>query len=210
METKNLKCECNIISSEIKVTKSEDFSSKSLYKSFYDVLKFSNYKVLKCFKLVFNINIFNTNIGNYIALAYFCIFFTFFLIYMIRGRTELKNELAKNIINNGTKDINYIAEILNLNIEERNNIDDSGRKMKLHDLSKNMKGIDSNNKTINISKKVKINKFNNNDIYNRLYMKKDMKKDINRKKIKPKILFDFPPKKIILKKRLMVYINKTN
>ena len=42
METQDLKCECNIISSKIKVEKSEDFSSKSLYKSFYDVLKFSN------------------------------------------------------------------------------------------------------------------------------------------------------------------------
>ncbi len=42
METQDLKCECNIVSSEIKVEKVEDFSSKSLYKSFYDVLKFSN------------------------------------------------------------------------------------------------------------------------------------------------------------------------
>ena len=61
-----------------------------------------------------------------------------------------------------------------------------------------MKGIDSNNDTINIAKKVKINKFNNNDVYNRLYAKRDIKKDINRKKIKPKLLFDFPPKKNII------------
>ena len=197
METQDLKCECNIISSEIKVEKVEDFSSKSLYKSFYDVLKFSNYKVLKCFKLVFKINIFNTNIGNYIALAYFSIFFVIFLIYLIRGRTELKNELVNNLIDKGANNINIFSERINLKIEKGNSNDDSRRKMESKELSKNMKYPNFNTKTINIEKKDKINKFktNNNDVHKKLHLRRDN----NKKNVKPRLVFNFPPKKIIIK-----------
>ena len=52
-DTQNMKCECNIKSSEINVEnnqKEKEEGAKSIYSSFYDILKFSNYKVLKCHK----------------------------------------------------------------------------------------------------------------------------------------------------------------
>ena len=50
-ESQYLKCECNTKNSEIITKDAKAFNPKSLYQSFYDVLKFSNYKVLKCTKL---------------------------------------------------------------------------------------------------------------------------------------------------------------
>ena len=45
MESQYLKCECDSTNSEININKAESFSGKSIYQSFYDVLKYSNYKV---------------------------------------------------------------------------------------------------------------------------------------------------------------------
>ena len=91
VEIQDLKCECDIVSSEIDVDKKPEIGSKSIYKSFYDVLKFSNYKVLKCYKLAFNVNIFQNNKGNFLAIVFFVIYLTFLVIYFIKGRTELKD-----------------------------------------------------------------------------------------------------------------------
>ena len=49
-----LKCECNVVDEEkIETKEPEKMTSKSIGKSFYNILKYSNYKVLFCYKLVF-------------------------------------------------------------------------------------------------------------------------------------------------------------
>ena len=145
MKTQNLKCECDITSSEINVEKNNDIGSKSLYKSFYDVLKFSNYKVLKCYKLAFSKTIFSSNYGNYISLAYFVIFFIFLLIYLIKGRTELKNDITNNINKNKSKEIN------NNNFKSgKLNIENSENKINSKTSSKYLNLPDENNKNIYI------------------------------------------------------------
>ena len=58
LDSQYLKCECDIQNSEINFDNNNDIGSKSIYKSFFDVLKFSNYKVIKCYKLAFSLNIF--------------------------------------------------------------------------------------------------------------------------------------------------------
>ena len=72
LETEILKCECNIISSTINTEQNnQESGAKLIYKSFYEVLKFSNYKVLKCYKLAFNSIIFKNNTGNFIVISFF-------------------------------------------------------------------------------------------------------------------------------------------
>ena len=175
VETQDLKCECNIVSSEIDVEKKPEIGSKSIYKSFYDVLKFSNYKVLKCYKLAFNLNIFQNNKGNFIAIVYFVIYLTFLIIYFIKGKAELKEELSKILIDNKSKELNISPVNININpkIEKP--------------------------KIINIEQK---NKNNSNDIIksgNINGINRDNKTQILRKhskrRPKPRIIFDFPPKK---------------
>ena len=62
-------CTCSIEQVEEKEVKK--FSIKTLYESFYDVLKYANFEILKCYNLIFNINIFKNNFGNYITISFF-------------------------------------------------------------------------------------------------------------------------------------------
>ena len=107
VETEDLKCECDIISDEINDEKpTKEIGSKSIYKSFYDVLKFSNYKVLKCYISAFSKTIFKNNKGNTISLAFFLIYLVFLIMYFIKGKTEIKIDLFKAITSNKPKDTN--------------------------------------------------------------------------------------------------------
>ena len=103
-ETKLLKCECNVhIEEQLELVRMEKFNGETIYKSFYDILKYSNYEVLKCYKLVFNINIFPDNYGNIIILGFFAIYFIFLMVFIIKGIYPLKIEakqMLKKIQNN--------------------------------------------------------------------------------------------------------------
>ena len=180
METQDLKCECNIVESEINVEKKQEIGSKSIYKSFYDVLKFSNYKVLKCYKLAFNKNIFINNKGNYMVLTFFGIYSIFLVLYIIKGRTQLKDDLSKIIFDNNSKEINLASININPRIHLcKENIIEMKHKSQHKIIYNNIN--EKNN--IEIIKKNKNNK--------KLILRKDFKK----KKPKSRIIFDFPPKK---------------
>ena len=62
MESQYLKCDCDTSNSEIDVKNTKKFKPKTLYQNFYDVLKYSNYKVLKCYKFAFSIKSLTINI----------------------------------------------------------------------------------------------------------------------------------------------------
>ena len=69
IESEYLKCECNVVDqSKIELEEPEKLSAKSIAKSFINVLKYSNYKVLKCSKLVFSKKSFSENIGSMVTL----------------------------------------------------------------------------------------------------------------------------------------------
>ena len=81
-ETKLLKCKCNVNIEPIDYKNQQKFSPKKIYESFYDVLKYSNYKMLKCYKLILNNKTIFSNIGSIIVFAFFAIYFflSFFFI----------------------------------------------------------------------------------------------------------------------------------
>ena len=100
MESQYLKCECDSTNSEININKVESFSGKSIYHSFYDVLKYSNCKFLKCFKLAFTLNsISPKNLGSILTMAYFFFYFLFLIIHAIKGTNQLKDDFSKPIMN---------------------------------------------------------------------------------------------------------------
>ena len=76
-----------------------------MYKSFYEVLKFSNYKVLKCYKLIFKSDSITKNIGRIIVIIFACIYLIFIILYFIKGNYEIAKSfnLIKNNINNDKK-----------------------------------------------------------------------------------------------------------
>ena len=104
-----LKCECNVNDDNINTEKEEKFSEKMLYESFYDILKYSNYKLVKCYNLVFNKNIFFNNKGNIIVLVYFFVFNITLILFILYGFNFLKLDVfrimeQKKINNNKIKE----------------------------------------------------------------------------------------------------------
>ena len=98
-----INCTCNIEKREEKEVRK--FSAKTLYESFYDVLKYANFKILKCYNLIFNINIFRNNIGNYIVISMFSFKLICLFLFISKGIAPLKEKI-KNLISNPNEEIN--------------------------------------------------------------------------------------------------------
>ena len=98
-ETQSLNCECSVVESDVDLVKHKNIGVKTLYKSFEDTLKYSNYKVLFCYKLAFNVEIFSYNIGTYFAFGYFLLFFISFIIQKKKGFDELNKNIPQILLN---------------------------------------------------------------------------------------------------------------
>ena len=107
-DTGHLKCECSVTDKNIQVNnKDTKFSDEMILYSFLDVIKYSNYKVLKCYKLIFDLKKLKYNYGSYFFIIYFIFFTLFNIIFFVKGIDNIKIYASK-IINNykGTKESN--------------------------------------------------------------------------------------------------------
>jgi hypothetical protein len=171
MESQYLKCDCDTSNSEIITKEIDKFTPNTVIDSFYDTLKFSNYKVLFCYKLPFRINSVTTNKGSILAIIYFLIYFTFLITFCIKGITQFKVYLAKEILNKPT---NHNDDLIINN--EKNNKNNNNK-------NRNSQVENANN---NLSK--------SNRTTSRLNPRKSTKKVIN-KNIQIININHFPPKK---------------
>ena len=112
-ETQQLKCVCSVSQIDIEPKKEEKFDGSILFSSFYDVIKFSNILVLKCYKLVFSYEGQERNYGSMLMIGYFLFYCVFNFIYFIKGFAFVKLYSAKILFNN--KDINIDDNNLNNN-----------------------------------------------------------------------------------------------
>ena len=104
-----INCTCDVdvkVNNEHQITK---FNTKKIYESFYDILKYSNYKILKCVKLILDKKIIKKNIGGIIIIS-FIIYHTICLFFYITKRispltVELRKELDKIKINKSQYEI---------------------------------------------------------------------------------------------------------
>ena len=101
IEEQYLKCDCDIKNSEISINNNDNnkFNAKSIYESFYSVLKYSNYKVLKCYNLVLKLDSLTKNIGSIITIVYSLVFIIFLIIYASKGINQSIINKSKNIEN---------------------------------------------------------------------------------------------------------------
>ena len=83
VETEYLKCECGLDSAEISTLDFNHIIGSNTYKSFYSSLKYSNYKVMRCYNFVFNFKIFRHNTGSILILILFIIYIIFILVILI-------------------------------------------------------------------------------------------------------------------------------
>ena len=100
MESKYISCSCSIneeVNKEHK--KSDKFNPKKIYESFYEVLKYSNYDIIKCYKIILNIKVITINLGSLIVILYFICYLICLFIFIFRGiipiRIKLRNNLYK-------------------------------------------------------------------------------------------------------------------
>ena len=182
-DTSYLKCVCSVVEEDIDLKEPEKFTGMTFISSFYDVLKNSNYKIVTCYKLVFRLINFKINFGCIVTLVLFLLYFIFLFLYMIRGITQLKIDIAKFYDNSIIKKENRVKikspddDINNSEkqqMKEKNKsktvliadkkVSIKGRNMRTNILSKKKKDVIINNKR----KKFKSqpneshNKFNNN------------------------------------------------
>ena len=97
-ESTYLKCKCNVENDNIDTDNIEKFSGKMIFSSFYEVLKYSNFKVVKCYKLVFNINVLTKNYGSLAVIINFSFYLAFFIIYLAKGISPFEIDTVKTII----------------------------------------------------------------------------------------------------------------
>ena len=91
-----LKCECNIVNEEkIETKEPHKVTAKSFAASFYNILKYSNYKVLSCYNLVFRKVTFTNNAGFLLSFIYFLIYLASFGFFLYKKILYLKSEISK-------------------------------------------------------------------------------------------------------------------
>ena len=101
-ESKYLNCTCSASEEtasdnyEVK----DKFTAKKIYESFYDVLKYSNYKIIKCFNIISDINVITKNIGSIIIIGYFVFYSVCCVCYIAIWITPLKKKLLNELKNN--------------------------------------------------------------------------------------------------------------
>ena len=123
-----LECKCKV-EEEINTVDYKQFDLKKFYHAFYDVLKYSNYKVIFCYKLVFTFDNFNYNKGCWIIFILFLLYLTQLGIYLKKKISPLKLHIARyhfkkilpkknkqdiNIENPSEKNNNLITEKINI------------------------------------------------------------------------------------------------
>ena len=94
IESQYLNCSCSTNeNAKIEHKKSDKFNAKKLYYSFYEVLKYSNYDIIKCYNIILNIDDIKVNKGCIIVILYFFSYLLCFFIFMFRGIIPLKIKL---------------------------------------------------------------------------------------------------------------------
>ena len=95
LNEKYLKCECDINTTGIDTLDLHHINGKNIYRSFLSTMKYSNYKVMRCYNLVFNLKIFLHNFGSIATLLIFVIYLLFIIYYAIKGISSLKLSISK-------------------------------------------------------------------------------------------------------------------
>ena len=97
-KSKKAKCNCLVQTDEINTNLCDlEFNTNKMFNEFYKILKNSNFKVLKCYKLPFNLKIFVKNYGSIGMTILLVIYLLLIIIYIAKSSREI-NILIESII----------------------------------------------------------------------------------------------------------------
>ena len=189
IETKKAECDCPIQEKEIKIDLSDiNFDKNEMVEAFYETLDNSNFRVLKCYKLIFNIKVLLQNIGSIIMAILFILFLILIIIYFFKSSKKINFFIQSIIRNKYLYDENFKSNNNKmLKFDENNNIIlKDGKKRKR---SKSLKK--SRNKDKNKKKKIR-----NSDMVSHIKFKGDDNNDTTLKNLNSiKFFNQAPPKK---------------
>ena len=198
-ETKKAECDCPIQTNEMNLDISSlHFDKNKMLDEFYETLKNSNFRVLKCYQLTYNIKVFIHNLGCIIMSILLLLFNILTIIYLFKNSRKI-NFFIQSVIKtkySDSENSKTISSYKELKLFLKKNSDKKEQKMKIKRLTV------KSNKT---KKKKKKKKLRNSAI---LINKKGLSlEDNNQLKEKKKNKNSFPPKR---KNRESLHKNKKN
>ena len=141
LETKYAKCECPAITKEEIIFKKQQFSGMEIIVSFYEVIKFSNFLVLKCYKFAFSSIGLKNNYGFIIMIILISFLLLMLIVFIFSGMNKIKEQMSQMIFSS---------------INKKNKEHSSQKELKYNNLKKLI--FLSNPKKKNSKKKEKKNK----------------------------------------------------
>ena len=159
-----LNCECSIENKNITIGEISNLVIKSFIFSFNTL----NYKFIKCYKLVLNLNIFIKNLGNWFLFILFLAYLVFLILYIIKGINPLIKEVNNFLEKKKKKQNKIVLNITdNISHNENNksnnsiNMNESKKKLNITNIKFHKTKV---NELIIVNKKEKNkNKLNKND-----------------------------------------------
>ena len=179
--TSKAECSCKIQETNTITDISKiSFDKNEFFDSFYSTLFNSNFRVLKCIKLLFSIKGIKTNYGFYLMTGLALCFIGFIIVHIMTGLTKLINIINDILIQKGIK----VKEDLRDNKNENNELKNKdGQNNKKKEIEKEIKYVD--NKHSKKRHSSKINKIEKKDLkieeLQAPYKKRNSKKHISSK-----------------------------
>ena len=135
---KALECHCKIQLTEMFFDESKvSFSRTEFADSFYKTLYYSNYRVLKCIKLIFSFDGFKENYGCYIMTLLLAVFITFIIVHIIKGNSKIIKIMKQIIKSKG-------VEIKSHNNKTKENDKENNKDNNKENTKENNKDIEDN------------------------------------------------------------------
>ena len=96
LDIMHAKCECSLSTTEIEY-ESKKFSGIEIVTSFYDVIKYSNFLILKCYKLLFSSIGIKNNYGFIIMVSFASLLIIFTIIFLFTGMKIIREQMSNMI-----------------------------------------------------------------------------------------------------------------
>ena len=159
-DKKRAKCSCkpkNVISLD-----RAELNSKNLLKNFIDIKKITNIEIIKCYKIVFNLNNMKNNYGSFIIIFIFFLYILCLIIFYCKSKKNLINDIIQIIEYKNKQDqLNQNNKIYqfkkNITTKKIKNI-----KSKVRIINSSLKNIKKETNLINFKSNTKINKKEEN------------------------------------------------
>ena len=154
VESQYMNCSCSTNKeTNYDNNKKDKFTAKKIYESFYDVLKYSNYKIIKCANVIVDIKNIKSNKGSIIVIVYFSCYIICLFSFIFIRINPLKNKLVKdlnikpnvkNILFPPIKKFPFRKLILRKDLQKRNKIIETQKVLKFKFNKQSKSKVDDN------------------------------------------------------------------